>query len=57
MLTLSRQVFFFIPLVFFLSKIYGVFGVWISFPLAEFLSTVLTGVYLNFELKKLIVIT
>ena len=57
MLTLSRQVFFLIPLVFFLSKIYGVYGVWISFPLAELLSTVLTGIYLNFELKKLIIVT
>ena len=57
MLTLSRQVFFLIPLVFFLSKIYGVYGVWISFPLAELLSTILTGVYLNFELKKLIIST
>ena len=56
MLTLSRQVFFLIPLVFFLSKSYGVYGVWISFPLVEFLSTVLTGIYLNFELKKLIII-
>ena len=57
MLTLSRQIFFLIPLVFFLSKIYGVYGVWISFPLAELLSTILTGIYLNFELKKLIIIT
>ena len=57
MLTLSRQIFFLIPLVFFLSKIYGVYGVWISFPLAELLSTVLTGIYLNFELKKLIIIS
>ena len=57
MLTLSRQVFFLIPLVFFLSKSYGVYGVWISFPLAELLSTVLTGIYLNLELKKLIIIT
>lgn len=57
MLTLSRQVFFLIPLVFFLSKIYGVYGVWISFPLAELLSTLLTGIYLNFELKKLIIIS
>ncbi len=57
MLTLSRQVFFLIPLVFFLSKIYGVYGVWISFPLAELLSTVLTGIYLNSEIKKLIITT
>ena len=57
MLTLSRQVFFLIPLVFFLSKIYGVYGVWISFPLSELLSTLLTGIYLNFELKKLIIST
>ena len=57
MLTLSRQVFFLIPLVFYLSKIYGVYGVWISFPLAELLSTLLTGIYLNFELKKLIIIS
>ena len=57
MLTLSRQVFFLIPLVFFLSKIYGVYGVWISFPLSELLSTILTGIYLNSEIKKLIITT
>jgi len=52
-LTLSRQVLFFIPLVIVLPRIYGlgVFGIWISFPLADFLSTIFTVVLLKKEMK------
>lgn len=51
LLTLSRQGFFFIPLVLILPKYFGEIGVWISFPLADVLSTILTGFFLNREIR------
>ena len=53
LLTLTRQAFFFIPLVFLFSFKMGVFGVWLSFPVSEFLATIVTVYYLNREMKKL----
>lgn len=52
LLTLTRQGFFFIPLILILPKYYQEFGVWISFPLADILSTIVTGYFLNREVKK-----
>lgn len=51
LLTLSRQGFFFIPLVLILPKYYGELGVWISFPLADILSTIVTAYFLNREIR------
>lgn len=51
LLTLSRQGFFFIPLVLILPKYFGELGVWISFPLADILSTIVTAYFLNREIK------
>jgi len=53
LLTLTRQAFFFIPLVFLFSYKMGVLGVWISFPVSEFLAMIVTVYYLNREMKKL----
>jgi len=52
LLTLTRQGFFFIPLLFILPKYYGTFGVWIAFPVAECIATVVTAFFLFWELKK-----
>lgn len=52
LLTLTRQGFFFIPLVLILPKYYGELGVWISFPLADLFSTIITGWFLNREIRK-----
>ncbi|RXG17851.1 putative MATE family efflux protein [Leeuwenhoekiella aestuarii] len=46
LLTLTRQGFFFIPLVLILPNYFGELGVWISFPLADTLSTIVTGYFL-----------
>jgi len=46
LLTLTRQGFFFIPLVLILPNYFGELGVWISFPLADTLSTLVTGYFL-----------
>jgi len=51
LLTLTRQGFFFIPLILVLPHFFGEFGVWISFPIADLLATVVTGLYLRKELK------
>ena len=52
LLTLTRQGFFFIPLLYILPPIYGVLGVWIAFPIAELLATLVTGFFLNREIRK-----
>lgn len=51
LLTLSRQGFTFIPLILILPQFYGEFGVWISFPLADIISTIITGYFLRKEVK------
>lgn len=51
LLTLCRQGIFFIPLVLILPKYYGDLGVWISFPLADVLATLVTGAFLNREIR------
>ena len=50
LLTLTRQGIFFIPLILILPKFYGEFGVWISFPISDFLSTLVTGYFLKKEM-------
>ena len=52
LLTLTRQGFFFIPLLYFFPKFMGINGVWLAFPIAEFLATLFTGSFLIYELKK-----
>lgn len=52
LLTLTRQGFFFIPLIFILPYYFGELGVWISFPAADVLSTIVTGYFLNKEIRK-----
>jgi Na+-driven multidrug efflux pump len=52
LLTLCRQGFFFIPLILILPKFYGELGVWISFPISDVLATIVTGYFLNREIRK-----
>ncbi|MFK7747338.1 MAG: MATE family efflux transporter [Kordia sp.] len=52
LLTLTKQGFFLIPLILILPKYYGIFGVWVAFPIADLLSTIVTGWYLNREVKR-----
>lgn len=52
LLTLSRQGFFFVPLVLILPQYLGEWGVWLSFPIADFLSTVVTALFLNIEIRR-----
>jgi putative MATE family efflux protein len=50
MLTLSKQGFFLIPLVLILPQFMGLLGVWVAFPIADVLSTIVTGVFLKKEM-------
>ena len=52
LLSLTKQGFFLIPLILILPNFFGVWGVWISFPIADVLSTIVTGYYLNKAVKR-----
>ena len=52
LLTLTRQGFFFIPLILILPKYWGELGIWMSFPIAEVISTIVTAFFLRKELKR-----
>ncbi|WP_225035857.1 MATE family efflux transporter [Winogradskyella sp. SM1960] len=51
LLTLTRQGFFFIPLIFILPNYFGALGVWMAFPISDVLSTIVTGFFLYREMK------
>ncbi|MDD2233607.1 MAG: MATE family efflux transporter [Desulfitobacteriaceae bacterium] len=51
-LSLSRQVLIFIPLLLILPNYYGIEGVWITAPIADVLSVMMTAAFLIFEMKK-----
>jgi Na+-driven multidrug efflux pump len=50
LLTLTKQGFFLIPLVLILPTYFGIFGVWIAFPISDVLSTIITGYFLRREM-------
>ncbi|MGE5943075.1 MAG: MATE family efflux transporter [Flavobacteriales bacterium] len=52
LLTLTRQGFFFIPLILILPNFFGELGVWMSFPISDVLSTIVTAYFLNREIVK-----
>ena len=51
LLTLTRQGFIFIPLIFILPRFYGELGVWMSFPISDLLATIITAYFFNREVK------
>ncbi len=53
LLTLTRQGFFFIPLLYVFPRYMGINGVWLAFPIAELLAAVVTGCFLVYELKSI----
>lgn len=57
LLTLTRQGFFFIPLILILPIYLGELGVWLSFPIADTLATIVTGYYLRKEVKNVLLTT
>jgi putative MATE family efflux protein len=57
LLTLSKQGFFLIPLVLILPNYFGIFGVWVAFPIADVLSTIVTGYFLKKEINQKLITT
>jgi putative MATE family efflux protein len=51
LLTLTKQGFFLIPLVLILPNYFGIFGVWVAFPIADVLSTTITAFFLKKEIN------
>ncbi|WP_018211793.1 MATE family efflux transporter [Desulfitobacterium hafniense] len=51
-LSLSRQVLLFIPLLLLLPRHFGIEGVWITAPIADGLAVLVTGTFLFYELRK-----
>ena len=51
-LSLSRQILFLLPMIYFLPKWIGTDGVWLSFPISDMISTVLTIIFLSNTFKK-----
>ncbi len=52
-LSLTRQVLFLIPLILLLPLIIGINGIWIAFPIADFMAIILTGILLVREIRKI----
>jgi putative MATE family efflux protein len=52
-LSLSRQILFFIPLLLILPRFWGAEGVWRAAPIADALAVVLSAVMIYFEIKNL----
>jgi putative MATE family efflux protein len=52
-LSLTRQVLFLIPLILLLPLVMGINGIWISFPIADFMSIAVTGALLAGEVKRI----
>lgn len=52
-LSLSRQVLFLIPALLILPKYFELNGVWMATPVADALASIVTGVWIVFEIKKL----
>ena len=56
LLTLTRQGFFFIPLILILPNFFGELGVWVSFAIADLFATLVTGYYLKKEVDRTLVV-
>lgn len=52
-LSLTRQVFFFIPLLFILPSFFGVWGVWVAYPASDVLSFLVTFAFTQPQLRRL----
>lgn len=53
LLGLTRQVLFIIPLLVVLPRLYGLDGVWMSFPISDVLATAVTAVLILHEFRRL----
>lgn len=51
--SLLRQVIFMIPLLIYLPRIFGLDGVWMSFPTSDALATIITAILIAWQFRKL----
>src|SRR6056297_2157830 len=51
-LSLSKQGFILIPLIFILPYFFGIYGIWYSFPIADTGAAMITAVFLNYARDK-----
>jgi len=51
-LSLSKQGFLLIPLIFILPLQFGIYGIWYSFPIADVGAAFITAIYLKYHFKK-----
>ena len=52
LLSLTKQGFFLIPLILILPSYFGVWGVWVSFPIADVCSTLVTGYFFRCSIRQ-----
>ena len=50
----QKQGFFLIPLILILPNYMGLIGVWVAFPIADLLSMLVTAVFLDRDMRKLV---
>lgn len=52
-LSLTRQILFLLPLIYLFSKIWGLTGIWTSYAVSDIVATLITGVMIITQLRKL----
>ncbi|WP_100065216.1 MATE family efflux transporter [Miniphocaeibacter massiliensis] len=52
-LSLSRQLIVLLPVLLILPKFFGLFGVWLAYPVSDFLSFLLTAFFIHSDIKNL----
>lgn len=52
-LSLTRQILFLLPLIYVLSKILGLTGIWVAYSASDFVATLVTGVMIIFQMRKI----
>jgi len=51
LIILTKQFLFLIPAIYLLPKIFGLNGVWLAMPAADFLSLSIAGIFIFYQMK------
>ena len=52
-LSLTRQILFLMPLIYVMSEIMGLKGVWIAYSLSDFVASLITGIMIYLQMRKI----
>lgn len=52
-LSLTRQILFLLPLIYILSKMFGLTGIWTAYSVSDFVATLVTTIMIIFQMKKI----